>query len=337
MWKKRLQFIAWSMLAVLTIVLLVAGVQKKNSLRCKDVHIEIEGAEEHVFVDEKHLLQLLEKYGANKGAPISSIMLRSLERLVERDAWIKNAELFFDNNRVLQVKIEEREPLARVFTMQGSSFYIDSGGTRLPLSDRLTARVPVFTSFPSDRTRLSGSDSVLLQEIKLIAQTIARDSFWTDLVSQVDITPQRTYQIIPQLGNQVIVLGTADNLDDKLTRLYSFYKQVWAKAGFEKYEKIDVQYKGQVVATRKGAGAALPDSARALQQLNSSIAQANSLGGGTIPVLPVTTTPTIVRRDSVRASGAKPPAAKPAAQTPKPAGGKKPARPKPRAVMQRRH
>lgn len=340
MWKKRLQFVAWSMLAVLTIVLLVAAVQKKNSLRCKDVHIEIEGAEEHVFVDEKHLLQLLDKLGANKGAPISSIMLRRLESRVEKDAWIKNAELFFDNNRVLQVKIEEREPLARVFTMQGSSFYIDSSGTRLPLSDRLSARVPVFTSFPSDNTRLSTPDSLLLQEVKMIAQTIARDSFWTDLVSQIDITPQRTYQVVPQLGNQVIVLGTADNLDDKLTRLYSFYKQVWAKAGFEKYERIDVQYAGQVVATRKGAGAAIPDSAKALQQLNTSIAQANSLGGGTIPVLPVAAIPAAtntVKRDSVRVTGTKPAASKPAARAAKPAGGKKPVKPRPRAVMPRRH
>lgn len=339
MWKKRIQFVAWSMLAALVVVLLVAAVQKKNSLRCREVHVEIEGAEEHVFVDEKHLLKQLEKMGADSGAAINSINLRWLETKIERDAWIKNAELYFDNNRVLQVKIEERQPLARVFTVSGSSFYIDSAGTRLPLSERQSARVPVFTSFPSDRTRLAGADSVLLLEVKMIAQTIARDSFWTDLVSQVDITPQRTYQMIPQLGNQTIVLGTADNLDDKLTRLYSFYRQVWAKAGFEKYERIDVQYAGQVVATRKGAAAAVADSAKALQQLNTSIAQANSLGAGAIPALPsVPGQAAAAKRDTANATGATRRAAvRQTANPPKPSGNNRPAGRRPRAVMPGRH
>lgn len=329
------------MLAALTVVLLVAAVQKKNSLRCREVHVEIEGAEEHVFVDEKHLLKQLEKMGADSGVAISSVNLRWLETKIERDAWIKNAELYFDNNRVLQVKIEERQPLARVFTVSGSSFYIDSAGARLPLSDRQSARVPVFTSFPSDRTRLSGADSLLLTEVKTIAQTIARDSFWTDLVSQVDITPQRTYQIIPQLGNQIIILGTAENLDDKLTRLYSFYRQVWAKVGFEKYERIDVQYAGQVVATRKGAGVAVADSAKAIQQLNASIAQANSLGGGTMPAQPSVAgqaATQVVRRDSANVAGGTRGAAARQTTTPsKPSGTNRPAGRRPRAVMRGRH
>lgn len=343
MWKKRLQTGAWCALALLTTGLLVAGVQKKNSLRCKSVQIEIEGADEHVFVDEKHLLQLLAKAGAEKGAPISSISLRRLEAKVEKDAWIKNAELFFDNNRVLQVKIEEREPLARVFTVQGSSFYIDSSGTRLPLSDRLTARVPVFTSFPGDKARLSADDSLLLQEVKLMAQTIARDSFWTDLVAQVDISSNHTYQLIPQLGDQVIELGTIDNLDDKLNRLYSFYRQVWAKAGFEKYSKVDVQYAGQVVATRRGVSAGIPDSLKAIQQLNNSIAQANSLGSGNGNAAPVTAAATVAAgnkpvRDSANRTGARPGAVTPPVVAPKPAAGNSAAATRPRAVMPaRRH
>lgn len=330
------------MLAMLTVVLLVAAVQKKNNLRCREVHVEIEGAEEHVFVDERHLLKQLEKMGADSGVAISSVNLRWLEAKIERDAWIKNAELYFDNNRVLQVKIEERQPLARVFTISGSSFYIDSAGTRLPLSDRQSARVPVFTSFPGEKARLSAPDSALLMEVKMVAQTIARDSFWTDLVSQVDITPQHTYQIIPQLGNQVIMLGTADNLDDKLTRLYSFYRQVWVKAGFEKYERIDVQYAGQVVATRRGAGAAVADSARAIQQLNTSIAQANSLGGGTTPAVPSVAgqaAATGVNRDSANAAGGAGRAAvRQTATPPRPSGNNRPAGRRPRAVMPgRRH
>ena len=91
--------------------------------------------------------------------------------------WIKDAELFFDNHQTLHVKIIEREPVARVFTVSGNSFYIDSTGLRLPVNENATARVIVFTSFPSDKKDLSKPDSLVLNDIKKSAQYISADSF----------------------------------------------------------------------------------------------------------------------------------------------------------------
>lgn len=286
MWRKRFITAVWSLLGVATLVLLVAAMDKKKHEACADIKIEIEGAEEHVFVDEKDVMAVLKRNGAVKGAEVSVINLRLLEKILEKNAWIKNAELFFDNNQTLNVKIAEREPIARVFSLSGRSFYIDSSGMQLPLSSDLSARVPVFTSFRSDSKKLSAPDSLLLNDIKKIAQFINEDSFWTAQVSQIDITPQRTFEMIPVIGNQVIVLGNADSLQSKFDRLFSFYKQVWAKTGFEKYEKIDVQFKGQVVATRRGATKPVIDSLQSSQQFNNSIEKMNAMIKDTIITKP---------------------------------------------------
>ncbi|MGM3198787.1 cell division protein FtsQ/DivIB, partial [Bacillus cereus group sp. BC241] len=85
-----------------------------------------------------------------------------METSLETNPWVRNAEMYIDNQQVLQVLIEERQPVARVFTIQGGSFYVDSSGMRLPLSEKLSARVPMFTGFPSDNVKLSKPDSVLL-------------------------------------------------------------------------------------------------------------------------------------------------------------------------------
>ncbi len=61
---------------------------------------------------------------------------------------------FFDNNMVLHAKISEREPVARIFTITGGSFYIDSSAHRMPLSDKMNVRIPVFTGFPTDKSKL---------------------------------------------------------------------------------------------------------------------------------------------------------------------------------------
>ena len=273
MWKKRLQITLWVLLGAGTCTLLVAAMQTKERKTCSAVKINIEGAYDHVFVNDKEITKVLVKNGAEKGKEISEVALSNIELALEKNAWIKKAELFFDNKQVLHVDIEEREPLARVFTLAGTSYYIDSSSKRLPLSNELSAQVPMFTSFPSDKKKLSKPDSLLMEDVKHIAQYIQQDSFLMAQVAQVDITPQKTFEITPVLGDQVIKIGNAEDLDEKFSKLKSFYQQVWAKTGFEKYETIDVQYKNQVVAVKRGSGKVYMDTAAAVKQFANTIKQ----------------------------------------------------------------
>ncbi len=252
MLKQRIIVTLWCLLAIAVGGLLIAAVQHKKHSVCSAVKVEIEDSEGHPFVDEKDIESILKKNGAEIGIKTNVINLRALESIIKKDAWVQNAELYFDNNEVLQVKIKERKPIARIFTVSGSSFYIDSAGKRLPLSNDYTAHVPVFTSFSSDKKHLSKPDSLLLNDVKNIARLVQQDSFWNAQVSQVVITSQSSFNIIPVVGNQTIILGSADSLESKFNRLFAFYKQVWAKSGFEKYETINVSFSNQVVATRRG-------------------------------------------------------------------------------------
>lgn len=270
MWKKRTQIILWCVFGAATLLLLVSAMQTKEHKACTGVDINVSGADDHVFVNETYINNLLSDAGAKKGNDVSIINVRQVEEQLKKNPWIKDAQLFFDNNKLLHANISEREPLARIFTIQGTSFYIDSSCLRLPLSNEETARVPVFTSFPSSNKTLASPDSAVLQDVKQIASYIQCDSFWMAQIAQIDITPRRTYEMIPVIGDQVIKLGDAENLDEKFLKLYSFYKQVFAKYGFEKYETIDVQYAGQVIASRRGAPKPMMDSAKAMQAFSSN-------------------------------------------------------------------
>ena len=130
-----------------------------------------------------------------KGRSIQSFDLRRLEETLEKNIWIKDAELFFDNNNMLRVNITELTPVARIFTVSGHSFYIDSSSTRLPLSDKMSVKLPVVTNFPTEATRLSSADSLLMQQLKHLSVYIGKDDFWMAQIAQIDITPQRTFEI----------------------------------------------------------------------------------------------------------------------------------------------
>lgn len=260
--RKRLKNIAWSALAAAALVLLVSAVNKKNNKPCQSVQVTFGGDGNNFFIDEKDITDLLKANGLVIGKPVGTINLQALEEILKNDKWIANTQLFFDNNQVLQLVVEEKTPVARIFTTEGTSFYIDNACKKLPLSERLSARIPMFTNFPSDREELSKPDSELLASVKDLSVFIQADDFWKAQVSQVDITPDG-FVMVPTVGSHIVELGKAGDWQQKFDRLFSFYRQVWTKVGFEKYGKIDVQFDGQVIATLKGANAATIDSAKA--------------------------------------------------------------------------
>lgn len=243
-------------------MLLIAAVETNSSKVCTGIEVEIDGAANNFFIDKKEVMELINAGESVKGQKLENINLQVLEDRLRKEKWISKAELFFDSKQVLQVKVEENEPVARIFTTGGSSFYIDSACKRLPLSRTLSARVPMFTSFPSDREKLSAPDSSLMADVKTIATYIQADDFWKAQIAQVDITPTG-FEMVPTVGNHFIVFGNGDDIAAKFDRLFTFYKQVWTKVGLGAYEKIDVQYKGQVVVTKKGAAASMIDSTKA--------------------------------------------------------------------------
>lgn len=251
--KKKIISFLWIVAGILTVILLGAAMQKKNDQKCSHIKIEIVGSVEHLFVNETDILQLINANGVVNGKAIKDIDIKSIETLIEKNAWIKNAEVFINNNKELVVTIEEKEPIARVLTLQENSFYIDSSANQLPLSNSYSARVPVFTAFPTDKTKLAYADSLLMSDVVKIATFILADSFWNAQIAQVNILPNATFEIIPVIGNQIISIGNANNLDKKFNKLYSFYSNVWLQSGLNKYEKLSVEFDNQIVAVKKGS------------------------------------------------------------------------------------
>ncbi|ANI90335.1 hypothetical protein A9P82_14150 [Arachidicoccus ginsenosidimutans] len=271
MLKKKLIITLWILLGVAATGLLFIAAKEKGEKLCKGINVEISKNAKQVFVDENGIKIKVSENGGKAGIPINKINVKQIESELEKDAWIKQAKLYFDNNQILQIDLKESDPVARIFTITGNSFYIDSSGKYLPVNSNVIARVPVFTGFTSNKQKLSSPDSALLQSVKQVANFIISDTFWTAYVSQINILPNTEFQIIPVVGNQIIDIGNADNLPDKFNRLYSFYRQVLSRTGINKYKEIDVQYKGQVVASN-----GMKDSTAALLQRNNMPATPDS-------------------------------------------------------------
>ena len=244
----------WVLVGAGVIVLLVAAIKMKNSELCKGLNINIRGVNNVLFVDKNDITNTITDNvgGSPVGMPVIEFELKKLEAEIMKDVWVKKARMFFDNNEVLQVNVDEREPLARVFTTGNTTFYIDSAIMMLPLSQKFSARLPVFTGFPSDKMVLAKEDSALLKSVLKLSIAIQKDSFAMAMIDQVDIRTDRTFELVPKLGNSTIEFGDATDLQEKLYKFKLFYVNVISKSAWDKYSVISLQYKHQVVDRRKG-------------------------------------------------------------------------------------
>ena len=252
-WKKIVGHILWSIAGGLLVLLFIISWKAKEEKKCANIDVELVGENTvALFMDEKEILQIIHEKGIQAGMPIGAVNLNELEKSLQNIKWIKHAEMYLDNQQSLKIKIEQRIPIARIFSADGVSFYIDKEGRRLPLKQLTVLRLPVFTGFPSDQEKMSSPDSVLLNDVLHFTKAIQNDSFFMAQIAQVNIESNGEFEMVPSLGDHIVLMGTAENVEDKLNRLYSFYKQVWVNSGVNAYQVLDCRFDHQIVALKKG-------------------------------------------------------------------------------------
>jgi cell division protein FtsQ len=276
-----MMFVAmWVVIGGGMLMLLIAAMDKQKKDICKGFEIKIKTEKAaDFFLDKEGVGKLLKASvkGDIKGKAKASFNLLQMEQSIEKSVWIKDAQLYFDNHAVLHVTVKEREPVARVFTSGGKSFYMDVDNYFMPLSEKAIARVPVFTGFP-DRKNIK--DTALLNGVKTLAHFISTHPFWASQVAQIDITADCgagcwEFEMIPVVGRHVVKLGDANNIDQKFQRLFAFYEQVLNRTGFDHYKTIDVRFAGQVVGGKSDSPKT--DSVKLAKSVQQMLKEANQV------------------------------------------------------------
>ena len=256
--RKILFMTGWITLSVLLLVLLVAAMSIKGDKPCTGVDIVFKGPQGALYVGQDKVARLLDARGLNalSGRPVRRFNLGLMETVLEKDPWIGKAELYFDKNNRLHVEVTEKTPFARVFTLTGETFYIDSALQRIPLNERHSPLLPVFTGVKLSDGRPNRNDSLLLQQVLEIARFLRADPFWMAQIDQVDHNPARGFELVPKVGEHLIVFGEGTEVAEKFHKLAVFYHRVLAEKGWNGYAEIDLRFRDQLVAVPRNRPAA---------------------------------------------------------------------------------
>jgi cell division protein FtsQ len=155
-------------------------------------------------------------------------------------------------NGALEINIVQRRPILRIIKSDGSSFYIDENGAKMPVSQAYTAHVPIVTGnlFEAYKARDTMQSKVGVALHK-IATYVDKEAFWKAQIEQIFVTAESEFVMVPKVGNHIVIFGTAENMEEKFDKLMLFYQEGLKRVGWDKYSSINLKYKDQVVCTKK--------------------------------------------------------------------------------------
>ncbi len=249
-------------------LLLLSAVKTKDAKPCNDIQIDYAKGQEGGFVNDKTINKIIEDLIQRKpkGTPLHLFDLKVIENALEQNAWVADAQLYFDNNQVLHIYIDEPRPVARCIDEKGKQFYLDPNLLEMPLSPEYHLDVPVFTGVPAKRNTDKGKQ--LLGTIMAMGQWIVKDAFWLAQIAQIDVSKPGKIEMIPTLGNHVVELGDGTDPEGMFTRLGVFYKMLVAAGSIDTYERINASYSNQIVASGSTSEVSKEDRTNAMKTFN---------------------------------------------------------------------
>ena len=223
----------------------------KGEVTVSEIEISIENIHENHYLDEKDVVKLMRLDTENlRGASLSKLNFSQIEDRIRQNPYVSDAELFSDLKGNLSVTVSLRRPFARIVQSDGPDAYIGEDGTIMPVSNRFSSRVLLVSGdFVPKLLKLDNIHEVETgKQLMAMLNAIHEDPFWRAQVAQIDINGKGRAVIYPQVGDEKIEFGKPENFETKFRKLRIFYKEVLPRVGWNKYNRINVEYEGQVVA-----------------------------------------------------------------------------------------
>ncbi|MEN9521983.1 MAG: hypothetical protein RL065_360 [Bacteroidota bacterium] len=252
--KKILITTLWSLLVIGFFALWIFASSFRKELTCKAVDVTIDEQENLFFINKDDVFAIIKQigYDALMNKKITEIDWMRLEKKMNSNPWIADAQLFSDRNGKLQIDIHQRCPLMRIINKNGVGFYVDKKGEPMMLSSKFTAREIIVTgNIESTEFNYSNPEKGKRFDLVKMVRYIDSNPFWKAQIVQINIKDNNQLQLFQLHGDHVIEFGTTNDYEEKFNKLKIFYTEGLNSIGWSKYSIINIKYKNQVVAIKK--------------------------------------------------------------------------------------
>ncbi|NJK82467.1 MAG: hypothetical protein HC912_00220 [Saprospiraceae bacterium] len=251
----RLKQFGWVCFLLILALSVTSAVQRKKSSICEDIQVKIKKTTQadSTLITQKDVMDIMANSfeEAILGNRLERIDIGRMELILERNPFVKIADVFIDSKNIIHIEIEQRTPMMRIMDSDGRNYYLDAEGNYMPTSPHYTARVPVITGFiPAHIPDFLARKQYGLKDIFELMTLLNNDLFYKALIEQVHVSQNGDIILIPKMGKQQILFGHYVQPEEKLSRLSIFYNEALPHEGWDKYKLIDIRFNNQIVCRK---------------------------------------------------------------------------------------
>ncbi|MDP2174838.1 MAG: cell division protein FtsQ [Bacteroidota bacterium] len=247
--------ILWVIIILFLVVSYFIISAKEKALRVSQIEVKIYQTAEVDFIDSNKVIELIKNFSPENavlGTYLKNFQPDLLEKYLEDNPFVENADVSLDLSGKLIVKIKQRIPVLRIFTNNGQSYYVAKNGYKIPISSSFTPRVIAANGKIAESVVDSAfAKSQILRDLLSIALFCEANTFWKSQIEQLYVDNYMDILLVPKIGGHIIVFGSVEDMEEKFNKLKVFYEKGLNNVGWDEYSKINLKYKGQVVAERK--------------------------------------------------------------------------------------
>lgn len=227
----------------LVLAITVFNRPEEKATVCTEVNIHIASTQEQGFLSPADVKQMLKKkHEYPLAQPMQFVSTRKIEEILRQNPFIAQVECFKTQNGHVAIQLQQRNPVLYVMDSSGERYYIDDEGVILPPS-RLANNLLVATGVIS--RKYAG------EQLLPVALHLLKSPFWQQQVVQLNVLRDGTLELVPRVGDHIVYLGAPRDIPKKLERLRKFYKYGLSNAGWDRYERINVEFDNQIICKKR--------------------------------------------------------------------------------------
>jgi cell division protein FtsQ len=226
---------------LLVMLFLYSFASKRNNERIiSKIEIQFESNENLFLTPEMVNNFLVQKLKINTNIKKNKLILDAIEKALDKHEMIEKAHVFSTIDGVLNTRIVQKTPIIRVISEKGS-YYLDSKGDKMSLSNNFSARVPLlFGEIPTENQK---PYLFLFNEIK-------KDDFLSKNITGAKILTSGQLILTTRSFNYNITFGKPIEIDKKLKNYKAFYQFAIKDTLIRSYKEVNLIFTEQVVCKK---------------------------------------------------------------------------------------
>jgi len=261
---KILLIFLWIAIAAGVVVMMSFANSSHQTKICRSINCRIDYNGVQPLMSGNDLIaDINRKFGKPQSKTIGEVDIAGIQEMVKKNTYLENTDVLITIEGDILIRADQCVPLIRYLSSDGKQHYIEKKGRIMPVNPAFPYKVLIATGQIDSPLKdgknifsVSDSNQVLITKLKSLydlhhlAGIITSDSTLNALIEQVYITTKGKIQMVTKAGSHIVYLGDSTDAAEKLENLKYFYKYGLVKTGWNKYAKLNLEYKNQIVCTK---------------------------------------------------------------------------------------